>query len=228
MGEHGKADAEAAALYSVMRNSPTTRYYSAQPVDPSVLRRVLDAARFAPSGGNRQAWEVVIVTDPATRAALADLYRAPWSDYVQQVRADSAVAPRTARVLRAADDFAAALHEVPVHLVVLARLDRLALTDDGLPRPSIVGGASVYPFVQNVLLGCAAEGLGATLTTMLCRNEPAALELLGVPDGFAIAALVAVGHPVPERRPTTMSRATVDTFVHVDRFGKRALERSAP
>lgn len=195
-------------LYAAMRNAPTIRYYTDEPVDPAVLHRVLDNARFAPSGGNRQAWGVVVVTDPVVRAKLAELYQEPWVEYL-----GDRISPKLTPV----DDFARNLGAVPVHLVVLARLARLALTDDRLDRPSIVGGASVYPFVQNVLLGVAAEGLGAALTTLLTRNEPAALELLGVPDGWAMAAMVAIGHPA--KRPGTLNRGPVEGFAHDNRFG---------
>jgi nitroreductase len=202
----------------VMRTTATVRYYTDEPVDDAVLYRVVERARFAPNGGNRQPWRTIVVTEPGLRQRLADLYLRPWRAYVERARSGG-LAPRSERILEQADDFAHLLHEVPVHLVVCARMDALAVTDIALDRTSIVGGASVYPFVQNILLAARAEELGATLTTVLCFVEPEAKELLAIPEGYGIAALVAVGHPDPERLPQRLSRAPVEKFVWRDRFG---------
>jgi nitroreductase len=119
----------------------------------------------------------------------------------------------------AAHAFAQNLNEVPLHLVVFVATGDLAITDAELDRPSVVGGASVYPFVQNLLLGLRAEGLGAALTTLLAPAEPEVKELLAVPDGLALAAYVLVGEradPWPKR----LSRRPVQKFAFSDRYGE--------
>src|ERR1700720_374411 len=154
-------------LYEAMRGAATTRSFAPDPVPREVLRRVLDNARFAPSGGNRRGWRLIAVEDADTRRSLRDLYQPHWRDYMERTGAAAILAdpgdlpPARVRMLRRADEFAERLHEVPLHLVVCAQLGDLAIVDSGLDRPSIVGGASVYPFVQNILLGLRAEGLGA-------------------------------------------------------------------
>ena len=95
------------------------------------------------------------------------------------------------RLLANADHFAHHLDEVPVLIVVCAQLSDLMATDRHLDRLSIVGGASVYPSVQNLLLAARAEGLGTALTTLLCALEPQVKGLLEIPDGIATAATVA-------------------------------------
>jgi nitroreductase len=197
------------------RTAATVRYYRPDPVDPAVVEAILDTARFAPSGGNRQAWHVVVVTDPHRRRQLQELYLDPWDAYVAELRAGGATG---GSVLEAADHFAQHLADVPVHLLVCVAIDQLVLTDLDLPRPSIVGGASIYPFVQNVLLGCRAAGLGATMTTMLCRNETRAGQVFEIPDTHAIACLVSLGHPEPDRLPR-MRRQPVAAFTSHDTFG---------
>ena len=156
-------------LYEVMRCAPSTRYFTDEPVPKETLHRVLDNARFAPSGGNRQGWRVIVVTDRDTRRQLRELYEPAWVEYTKQmgVRAmlDASEPPEGVpagrwRMLKGADEFAHTFDEVPVHLVPCVDIDALAIVDEALERPSIVGGASVYPFVQNVLLGLRAEGLG--------------------------------------------------------------------
>src|SRR5689334_24916213 len=84
-------------------------------------------------------------------------------------------------------------HEAPVIIVVCVRLADLAITDAKLSRPSVVGGGSIYPAVQNLMLACRANGLGATLTTLLCAEEPKVKELFGIPDDYATAAFVPIG-----------------------------------
>jgi nitroreductase len=165
-------------LYEAMRCAPTTRRFRTDPVPGEIVRRVLENARFAPSGGNRQGWRVVAVQDADGRRALRDLYQPHWRAYMELTGGAALLAdpdaadPRRLRMLRRADEFAERIGEVPLHLVVCARLGDLAIVDAGLDRPSIVGGASVYPFVQNILLGLRAEGLGAALTTLLAPAEP--------------------------------------------------------
>jgi nitroreductase len=103
-------------------------------------------------------------------------------------------------------------------LVLLAHLGSLAVTDNGLGRQSIVGGASVYPFGHNVLLAARNEGLGGVMTTVLCRQEPAVRALLEVPPAFAVAGLIVLGHPV--HQVTKLRRKQAEEFLFLDRFGE--------
>jgi nitroreductase len=212
-------------LYDAMRCAPTTRRFAPDPVPREVLRRVLEAARFAPSGGNRQPWRVIAVEDADTRRALRDLYQPHWRGYMERTGAAAILAnpgdlsPARVRMLRRADEFAERLHEVPLHLVVCARLGDLAIVDAGLERPSIVGGASVYPFVQNVLLGLRAEGLGAALTTLLAPAEPEVRRLLALPEDVVLAAYVLVGARA-DGWPTRLSRRPVEDFAFAERYGE--------
>jgi nitroreductase len=212
-------------VYEAMRCAPTSRRFTADPVPDEVLHRVLDAARFAPSGGNRQGWRVVVVRDRERRAGLRDLYLPGWRAYLERtggarVLADpDAFDARTVARVRRADDYAQGLADVPVHLVVGVVLEDLAVTDARLQRQSIVGGASVYPFVQNLLLALRAEGLGAALTTLLVPAEPEVKRLLEIPDGIALAAHVGVGHRA-DQWPARLSRRPVEEFAFAERYGE--------
>jgi len=212
-------------LYEAMRCAPATRRFRSEPVPHEVLRRVLDAARFAPSGGNRQGWRVIAVEDENTRRALRDLYLPHWREYMQRTGAAALLAQAgdgvdsRVRMLRRADEFAQRLHEVPLHLVVCVALEDLAIVDAGLERPSIVGGASIYPFVQNILLALRAEDLGAALTTLLAPAEAQVKELLGIPDGVVLAAYVLAGSRA-ERWPAQLSRRPVEEFAFAERYGQ--------
>ena len=118
-----------------------------------------------------------------------------------------------------ADHMARHLADAPVLIVVCANLAALHATDTNLGRLSIVGGASVYPAVQNLLLAARAEGLGAALTTLLAAYEPQIRDLLEIPDGIAVAAVVVLGHP--ERPlPTKLSRRPLAETAFSERWGR--------
>ena len=208
-----------------MRCAPTSRRFGPDPVPLEALVRSLELARFAPSGGNRQGWRVVVVQDADARLALRELYLPHWRAYMQHTGGAQMLEhpdrfdPARVRMVRRADDYANRLEQVPVHLVVGVRLADLAVTDARLPRQSIVGGASVYPFVQNLLLALRDEGLGAALTTLLVPAEAEVRRLLGIPEDIALAAHVGVGHR-SDPWPRQLSRRPVTEFAFAERFGQ--------
>jgi len=212
-------------LDEAMRCAPTTRRFESDPVPREALVRALEAARFAPSGGNRQGWRVVVVQDDARRVALRDLYLPSWREYMERTGGARILAdpgeldPARVRGVQRANEYAERLDEVPVHLVVGVCLSDLAVTDAELPRQSIVGGASVYPFVQNLLLALRAEGLGAALTTLLVPAEAQVKRLLEIPDEIALAAHIGVGYRA-DPWPTRLSRRPVSEFAFVERWGE--------
>ncbi len=101
-------------------------------------------------------------------------------------------------------------------LAVAADLTQVAMMDKDLDRPTIVGGASIYPFCWSLLLAARARGLGGVLTTFLSRAEPDAAPLLGLPADWALCATIVIGHPV--HQPTRLRRAEVAGFATRDRF----------
>ena len=231
-GERRSIDPAEAGPYGVMRCAPSTRRFTDEPVGRELLERALDNARFAPSGGNRQGWSVIVVTDQGLRTRLRELYGPPWDAYMIRTggRAllDAAdrgaaqpdgVTPGRIRMLRDADEYARTFDHAPVHLVVCVRLDTLAVTDAELTRQSIVGGASIYPFVQNILLALRHEGLGASFTTLLVPAEETVCELLSIPDGVAVAGHISLGWRA-DPWPARLSRRPVSAFTFGNRFGE--------
>lgn len=217
-------------LIDTLRSTGAVREFTGEPVGDDVLARVLDTARFAPSGANAQAWHVVVVKDAGLRTRLRDLYVPGWRDYLAMTAAGlrpwaplndpaaeaTAVEANADVVAPAArQGFAAGLDRVPVLLTIFADLTALAAVDRDLERYSFAGGASVYPFVWNLLLAARAEGLGGVMTTMLIRQEDEVRHLLGAPESWALAAVVALGHPV--HQPRRLSRRAVASFATVDR-----------
>ena len=225
-------------LIEALRTTGAVREFTDESVDDATVHRLLDTARFAPSGGNRQAWRVVVIQDPALRRALRDVYLPGWYEYLAQVSAGltpwAAITDRELerRAVAGAPDVAAAaadgpggfaehLDEVPVMLVLLADLERLATVDRDLDHYTLVGGASIYPFAWSILLAARAEGLAGVMTTMVVRDEATVKELLGVPDSFVVAGVLALGRPV--HQPSRLRRAPVGEFATIDRFDGPAL-----
>ncbi len=203
-------------LYEVMRVTGTVRAFLPDPVPDDILYRVLDHARFAPNGGNRQGWRIIVVKEGELRRALRDLYLHQYNAYLAMIAAGSAPAPPE-RILRQGGELAQHLDEVPVHLLVLVDLRTLAILDAGLPRQSIVGGGSIYPFMQNVLLALRNEGLAGAITTLIVPSEGRLRELLAIPDQYAVAGMVLVGwprYPLPRR----LTRKRVEEFATLDNF----------
>jgi nitroreductase len=220
-------------LIDALRTTGAVREFRDTVVADETVARVLDTARFAPNGGNRQAWRVVVVKEPGLRSRLRDLYLPGWYEYLAQVGAGltpwAVVTDRelerqslsgAAGIARVAADgpggFAEHFDQAPVIMVLLADLARLATVDRDAGHYTMVGGASIYPFAWSILLAARSEDLAGVMTTMLVRQEDAVKELLGIPDTVALAGVLALGHPV--RRPTRLRRDPVGSFATVDRF----------
>lgn len=213
-------------LFEVMRTTFAAREFTDEPVPDAVLYRILDHARFAPSGGNRQGWRVLVIRDPATRRALAALsepaarrYAAqlqagehPWNP-VEPSRVDRDTLARTPAPARLTEP----IRQAPVVLVVGVDLRLVAATDQDLPRVGVVSGASIYPFCWNILLAARHEGFGGTLTTLAVAEEARLRALLGIPGEVAVAALIPLGRPA--RPLTRLRRKAVHEFTMCERWG---------
>jgi nitroreductase len=207
-------------LYEAMRTLRAVRRLRPDPIPDDVLRRVLEAATWAPTGGNRQAWRVIVVKDPARKQRLGELYKKVSLPFIQSYGERFAALPEAERVkaekmLRSGLYLAEHFGEAPVLCIFCFHPDGLAVTDADLGRVSVVGGGSIYPAVQNLLLACRAEGLGCVLTTLLCKAEPEVRELLAIPQPWGTAAAVPVGYP-QLRGHGPISRRSVEEMAFVD------------
>ena len=108
------------------------------------------------------------------------------------------------------------LTESSVVLVVCVDLGAVAATDQELDRVGIVGGASVYPLVWNILLAARNEGLGGNVTTMAIPEEPRVKALLAIPEQYAVAAVLPLGKPV--KQVSKLTRRPVSELAVRERF----------
>ena len=216
-------------LYEAMTTTPATRHFAEQELPQEVVHRVLDHARFACSGRNAQPWRVIVIRDPETKARISQLSQGAFKEYVAQLalgwepfsaNRDGSWTPPDIdlEATRARDDLPRfeALETCSALLLVCADLSLIAFLDAMLERQGIVGGASIYPFVQNILLGLRGEGYGGVPVTFICREEPEIREMLAIPDPYVVACAVAAGKPL--QQITKLKRKPVETFATHERF----------
>jgi nitroreductase len=212
-------------LSEALCSTGAVRDFTDQAVDDAVLARVLDTARFAPSGGNAQAWRIVVIKNPEKRRRLRDSYLRGSTDYLALRAAglrpwaptndrDAEARALAAENPAAPGGFAERFDEAPVLLALFADLSQLAAVDRDANRYTFAGGASIYPFAWSILLAARDEGLGGAITTIAIREEEQVKALLGAPDPLALAAVIALGYPV--RRPRRLRRQPVASFASVD------------
>jgi len=210
-------------MYEAMRTLRAVRRLKPDPISDDVLHRVLEAATWAPTGGNRQPWRIIAVKERGRKERLGALYADQWAGFAKMYQSrlgdlPEAVRAKTEKMLRAGDHLGAHFGEAPVIAVFCFNPKEMAITDAKLERVSVVGGGSVYTAVENLLLACRAEGLGCVLTTLLCQCEPEVRELLQIPQPWGTAAAVPIGYPLL-RGHGPISRRPVEELTFVDSWG---------
>jgi nitroreductase len=229
-------DPDELGLRWVMRTTPAVRDYTEEDIPDQVLFELLDDARFAPNGANRQAWHVTVVRNAVIRGKIAELYKLGFAEYVgfhaanivpfvaaeahwrnpPGATAQPAIDLEAARAIPLPAGVQDHIGKAPVLLVITIDLTNVSAVDSGLGRLSISAGASVYPFAHNILLAARARGYGGHFTSVLSRQEPALRELLHIPAEHALATMLPLGRPV--KSATRLSRQTVESFATVDTF----------
>ena len=202
-------------LYEVMHTTFSGRAYTSDPLPDETLYRILDHARFAPSGGNRQGWRVIVVRDPATRAALARCTEPAAKRYTAQVqngenpwntidppRVDAATIERTPPPPHLTET----VMKAAVVLLVCVDLKVVASTDQDLKRVGVISGASIYPFAWNILLAARHEGFAGTITTL------AVLMIEPLPCAFMTGAACFMPRKTPRTStPIVSSKPATET-----------------
>ena len=195
-------------LLEGIRTARAIRRLRPDPVPPALIRKVCEAGTFAPSGGNRQPWSFIAVTEAERRMWVAERYRNAFKSYIEpalEAAKDPAYPESGRRNMRAAIHLAENLHKVPVHLFVA-----------GYTRRGEAQLQALFPCVENVLLACRAVGLGASLTTMHRSFGRECDAWLGLPENCPTAALIPIGWPVGKHgRPP---RRSVDSCLHWEVF----------
>jgi nitroreductase len=201
-------------LFEAMYTQKALRRLKPDPVPDDMIRKLIDAAIRAPSGGNRQPWGFVVVRDGEAKRKIGEWYRDSWNKTygaIPQEQRDR-FEGSFARTYRSAEHLAFHLSEAPVHIFVCTQ---------GVQVPGSAAGASnygsIFPAVQNLLLAARGLGLGASLTTLHKLHEAEVKELLGIPDDVETVALVPVGYPRGKYGPA--ERRPVEEVMYFERWG---------
>ena len=223
-------------LREAMRTTPASREYTDDDVPDDVLYEILDNARFAPNGGNRQAWRVIIVRDAAKKQRISELYDLGMREYIGHAIAgvvpfvaenygkDPQIDLEAARQSPLPQEHSH-IATAPVLIVILLDTAAVSSVDSGIGRVPVTAGGSAFPFAHNILLGARDAGYGGHVTSVLAREEPALRALLDIPEQFILATMLPLGKPV--REITKLKRAPVDEFTTIDSFDGPAFEKPA-
>ena len=198
-------------LIEAMKTCRAIRRFRPDPVPTELIIECLRAATYAPSGSNEQAWKFCVLQSQAARELLGPAYRQGWHNTAaiygieRPAVADSS---RRARSTRAIFEFVDNFEQIPLYVLFCAR--------HYPDQPEIFVGASIYPAMQNFLLSARERGLGGVITTWFRECEEDLRALVGIPDGWEIAALVPVGYPKGSHG--TVRRGAVEDVVCWDHW----------
>jgi len=214
-------------LYDVMRTTFACREFTGEPVPQDVLHRIIDHARFAPSGGNRQGWRVINVTDAAKKERLAQLSLATATRYLLEMQAGESPlntihrsVVTDAQVMQAVPPewLVAHIRNAPTLLVITVDLELVASMDKDLDRIGLVSGGSIYPLAWNILLAARNEGYGGTMTTWGIAEEAEVKSLLAIPPHWAVATIMPLGKPA--KQLSRLTRKPVEDILYTDSWIK--------
>lgn len=213
------------SLFEAIYTQRSIRKFTDEPVSDADIEKILDAATRAPSGGNRQPWEFIVIRDPQTRKIIGDYYLKAFHEYKARVLKQAETLPaaqeQVARWNRrgAPDVFAESIATIPVFILLCLNREKLGVLHDDPDNPGQIPStyASIYPAMQNILLAARGLGLGSVPTTLHCRYENEIKALLGIPEYIQTVALIPIGHPATRFGPTT--RIPAKALTHYERWG---------
>jgi len=198
-------------VWEAMSTARTIRRFTDEPVDDATLRRCLQAATWAPSGANAQAWRFVVLRSPGQRAVVAKA-AAHALAVIEPVYGMSRPGPDDDS-LRARNNRATyELHDRA------GEFTSVLFAQKRFPTASeLLLGGSIFPAMQNFLLAARAQGLGACLTSWASYDgEPILRGAVGVPEDWMLAGHIVVGWPKgshgPLRRRPLAQLVSLDTW----------------
>ena len=182
-------------VLEAIRNRRSIRKYKAAPIDDATLRKVLEAAQWAPTWANTQCGRFIVVKDEKIKNALADTMAAPTSPGGN------------------------ALRTAPVVIVACAELGKSGFRRNPPTEPATDKGDSWYMFdvalaMENVALAAHGLGLGGVHLGLFDAKKAAAAVQL--PVNYAVVEMMPLGYPDEAK---TSVRKELNEIISVDRFG---------
>ena len=189
----------------------------ARPVPLGLVKECLEIALQAPSGGMRQGWHWIVVTDRQVRAQIGEFYRRSAEPYLASAAAaDPSRATGSgimARVGSSSAYLAQHMGEVPV--LVIPCITVQPAWPAGESQAGLWG--SLLPAAWSYMLACRSRGLGTAWTTLHLQYETEIAGLLGLPDDIRQGALIPTAYYTGETFRPAERRPLADVL-HVDRW----------
>lgn len=193
-------------VFEAMSTCRAMRHLKPDPVDDELIEQIITAATWAPSPGNSQGRDFIVVKDADKKQRIGDAIEAAMAGPV-------AAMDRPDRMHRLMLDGTAHLIETLKNCPVLILVCGKTVYPYAAPRESFVW-SSIYPAAQNLIVAARALGLGTVFTTFQGTAEPTIRDTLAVPDDVHIGCLIPVGWP--DRVFGSLKRVDYDRVVHVD------------
>ena len=208
-------------LLRLMKTRRSIRRYEEEDVSDELLEKLIEAARWSPSGDNGQPWRFIIVRDPETKKALAKIaaegsgrrFTAEYLTGRMQERFEGLKDPdKREKAFRklTSGEVSAFLANAPVIIVVCAKLDVWDVLIDSAMA------------TQNMLLMAHSLGLGSCVVVAPVsdmRDDIKVMKLLKIPPGYKVAAPVAIGYP--QERPNPRPRLSLEEIIFYEEFNRR-------
>jgi nitroreductase len=209
---------ESIGLLDGMSTTRSIRRFTPDPIPDDLLRSVLEAATWAPSGSNSQGWRMLVVRDPDKRRQIGEIYKRGFYEFYPAERLEAETDPSRVRMMSGAIYLAEHLGTEPPVLVFFCR-DDPSKSSPSSPSGmrAWTRGSSVYLAVQNLLLAARASGLGGCLTTVHLLHEDEVKATLGLPAEMDTYALVPLGYPRDKFGP--LRRRPVEEMAYLDTWG---------
>jgi nitroreductase len=187
-------------VLEAIKNRRSIRHYQPTSLDEAAVEQVLEAAHWAPSWGNKQCWQFIVVRQKETKTKIAETLS---REYFDGERIENAAA--------------SAIKQAPVLIIVCAELGKAGCHPDGTPATD--KGDCWYMFdiglaMQNLSLAACSLGLGTVIVGAFDAGKVAAL--LGVPDGFTVVAMTPLG--VPDHKGQVSPRKELASALHKEKF----------
>jgi nitroreductase len=214
-------------VFEAMRTMRAVRSFEPRDIPERVLREILQAATWAPSGSNSQPWAFVVVRDPERKRSLRDLYLSRYEAaepaYFAMAKAAGTLDRNQERIMRRARFLAEHLHETPV--LIFPCIDKrrypMIFDEQGRAVEPVALYASILPAVQNLLLAARAQGIGGCLTTILRFADAEVRVLLGLPEHVDTTVMLPLGYTRERFGP--VSRRPLAEVCYLDRWGSALL-----
>jgi nitroreductase len=202
-------------VLEALHSTPARRYLSTKEIPDRIIWDLLDAAIRAPSGGNSQEWNWIVLKDQEKKDQISEWYREGWQlaygirrqAIMDQSDSSDTLGPRN---YLSAEYLANHIHEAPIWIIGTLR----NTSNSGNPR----AGSSIYGAIQNLMLAARAYGIGSTLTTLYAGHEEDVKHLLGIPDDAMTMALIPLGYP-KKGKWSQPKRQAVEEVTHWDFWG---------